>query len=159
MLSMSVMHQQKICMIVYNVFPPITTTERVSSSLIRSLCLKCYVWLSVCVWEYPSFQLMVMRRRKWEKGREGSKEKTKREGKNKQEVEEVKRIKDNVGSKKEAGRWYSSTVYIYTGGYNARNTVLVQTWWSSVWLLCMIVVTIHTTMSSRLDLITIMIVM
>ena len=38
------------------------------------------------------------------KGKGGSKEKTKREGTNKQEVEEVKRIKDNVGSKKEAGR-------------------------------------------------------
>ena len=41
--------------------------------------------------------------RKW-RGGGGSKEKTKREGKNKQEVKEVKRIKDNVGSKKETGK-------------------------------------------------------
>ena len=34
----------------------------------------------------------------------GNKETTKKEGKNKQEVKEVKRIKDNVGSKKETGR-------------------------------------------------------
>ena len=81
-------------MTVYNVFPPITSTERVSSSLTRSLCLKCCVIKCMCmrISQFPTYG-----------NEEGNKETAEREGK-KQEVKEVKRMKDNVGSKKETGR-------------------------------------------------------
>ena len=85
------------------------------SSQIRTLCLKCCVWISVCVWEYshyPSFQQMITVKRKWEKGR-GRKRRGKRgrgEREKDQKRERGERKKENCGNKgreEREGRSYS----------------------------------------------------
>ena len=65
-------------MTVCNVFPPITSTERVSSSLTRSLCLKCCVMKCICM-RISQFPTDGNEEEKLRKG----KEKTKRERINK----------------------------------------------------------------------------
>ena len=80
-------------MTVYNAFLHITSTERMSSSLIRTLCLKCCVNKCVCM-RISQFPTDGNEEEKVRKGKGGE---TKRKGKNKQEVKEAKRIKDNVG--------------------------------------------------------------